>query len=257
MTAATLQTFAPIGLDELMERAALLARLDRKYILPLSDLPGFLAGLAGQAQVLDIDGDREFNYRSVYFDTPELDSYLAAAHRRRRRFKLRVRSYLDSGLHFLEVKTRGQRGITVKERIPYCGDGLEVGSTSRTHVDEVLTEARIESAHLRFEPTLTTQYRRTTLFLPDSGSRVTIDTGLNWTLPGTSAGNTIDQAIVETKSAGSASYVDRLLWAHQYRPRAISKYATGLAALRPELPANRWNTVLRNQFDTMTEVGAR
>ena len=50
------------------------------------------------------DGRRWFRYRSHYFDTPTLSSYLAAAHRRPRRHKVRSRSYLDSGQHFLEVK---------------------------------------------------------------------------------------------------------------------------------------------------------
>jgi hypothetical protein len=30
----------------------------------------------------------------------------------------------------------------------------------------------------------------------------------------------------------------------------MSKYATGLAALRPDLPANRWSAVLRRHFAT-------
>ncbi len=179
---------APIGLDELVQRAQLMARLDRKYVLPAAELPTLTAGLAADVRVLDIDGRREFSYRSVYFDTPELDSYLAAAHRRRRRFKLRIRSYLDSDLHFLEVKTRGQRGTTVKERVPWTGEPLDPGSAARAHVDETLAEAGIPSRHLRFQPVLTTHYRRTTLFVPTTGSRVTIDTGLSWSLPGSAEG---------------------------------------------------------------------
>ena len=69
------------------------------------------SGCRRDVRVLEIDGPRAASrYRSVYFDTPDLDSYLAAARRRRRRFKIRIRSYLDSGRHFLEVKTRGRAG---------------------------------------------------------------------------------------------------------------------------------------------------
>ena len=55
-------------------------------------------------------------------------------------------------------------------------------------------------------------------------------------------------AIIETKSGSAPSSADRTLWHHGYRPQRISKYATGLAALHPELPANRWHRVLDRHF---------
>lgn len=255
-TASVLDGFGSIGLAELVERAPLLHRLDRKYVLPVRDLPTLLAGLVGPnaVRVLEIDGRRQFDYRSGYFDTPDLDSYRAAAHRRRRRFKLRIRTYLDSDLRFLEVKIRGTRGTTVKERISYAGADTELGAEARGFVDAVLAGAGIRSEQHRFEPVLTTRYRRTTLFLPAGSSRVTIDTGLSWELPGALAVGPLDLVVVETKSQRSVSPVDRLLWSMKYRPCSLSKYATGLAALRPELPSNRWTPLLRRHFHTLTEA---
>ncbi|MEV0174326.1 polyphosphate polymerase domain-containing protein [Streptomyces sp. NPDC050803] len=244
-------TLRPIGLDELVARAELLTRVDRKYLLPATELPLVLTGLGKDARVLEIDGVRQFGYRSLYFDTPELDGYLAAARRRRRRFKVRIRTYLDSGLHFLEVKTRGPRGTTVKDRIPYDGDLRQLGPAPREFVDGVLSGAGIDSARFRLVPTLTTTYRRTTLFLPAGGSRLTIDTSPAWTLPDGSAGlRAPDRAIVETKAGRAGSGADRLLWSLKHRPVPVSKYGTGLAALRPELPAHRWLPVLRRHFPT-------
>ncbi|GAA2639744.1 polyphosphate polymerase domain-containing protein [Streptomyces vastus] len=254
MTAAidpVVAALRPIGLDELVERAGLLTRLDRKYMLPVADLPFVLGGLDDDVRVLEMGvGQREFGYRSVYFDTPAMDGYLAAARRRRRRFKLRIRSYLDSGQHFFEIKTRGPRGTTVKQRIPYEGDFRRLGGEARAYADTVLAEAGINSGGFRFVPTLTTFYRRTTLFFPDTGSRLTVDTGLTWTLPDGTALRTDDRAIVETKSGRAGSGADRLLWSLGHRPCPVSKYGTGLAALRPELPANRWLPVLRRHFPT-------
>jgi hypothetical protein len=247
---AVVRTLRPIGLDELVERASLLSRLDRKYILPIADLPFVLGGLADDVMVLEMDGLREFGYRSVYFDTPGLDSYLAAARSRRRRFKLRVRSYLDSDQHFLEVKTRDGRGNTVKNRIPYAGDHLRLGSDALAYAGTVLAEAGIHTGPLQFEPVLTTHYLRTTLFVPSPGSRVTIDTGLAWILPDGAALGTPERAIVEIKSERVTSDVDRLLWSMKHRPCSVSKYGTGLAALRPDLPSNRWHPVLRRHFHT-------
>ncbi|GAA3193743.1 polyphosphate polymerase domain-containing protein [Dactylosporangium siamense] len=231
----------PIGLDELVAQAALLTRVDRKYLLPADRLPRVLRGLAGTARVLDIDGRRRFGYRSDYFDTPGLDSYLAAAHRRRRRCKVRVRTYLDTGGRYVEVKTRGPRGTTVKERIRYRGgiDHLSAGALDGIHVPW-------EPELLR--PVLITRYERTTLYLPASGGRVTVDAALSWHLDDGTTLRAPDRVIVETKAAGGACEADRLLWSFGHRPCSVSKYGTGLAALRPDLPANRWRSTLRRHF---------
>ncbi|MDW4907260.1 polyphosphate polymerase domain-containing protein [Streptomyces sp. ADMS] len=242
----------PIGLDELVERASLLTRLDRKYMLPIRELPLVLGGLGADVRVLEMAGERHFGYRSVYFDTPELDGYLRTARRRRRRFKLRIRTYLDSGDHYFEVKTSGPRGTTVKQRIPYDGDLWSLNPSARAYADDVLAGAGIDSGGFRFVPTLVTSYRRTTLLLPASDSRVTVDTGLTWTLPDGTGLRTPDRAVVETKSGRAGSEADRLLWSLKHRPIAISKYGTGLAALRPGLPAHRWLPVLRRHFPNVS-----
>ncbi|MGW2048759.1 VTC domain-containing protein [Streptomyces sp. NPDC001858] len=251
---AAVGALRPVGLDELVAQAELLTRLDRKYVLPLADLPFVLGGLDTDARVLEIDGERDFGYRSRYFDTPQLDAYLGAARGRRRRFKVRIRSYLDSGLDFLEVKTRGPRGTTVKQRIPYDGCEGSDGAfdrAGRAFVDAVLASAGIDSRGFRLRPALTTTYRRTTLLLPDDGSRLTVDTGLVWALPdGSRALGAADRVVVETKAGRAGSGADRLLWSLGHRPCTVSKYGTGLAALRPELPAHRWLPVLRRHFPT-------
>jgi hypothetical protein len=241
-------TFAAISLDELVGEAALLTRLDRKYLLPASSLPSFLGQMPADVRMLEIDGQRDFSYRSIYFDTAGLDSYHAAAHGRRRRFKVRVRTYLDSGLDFVEVKTRGARGVTVKERIPYDGDGSRLGPAGVEYAHSVLNDAGIPAEGLDFHPVMATYYRRATFFVPETGSRVTVDRDLAWVLPDGSTTRMPGSVVVETKSARSASDVDRLLWSLGHRPCRISKYATGLAALRPELPANKWHSLLHRHF---------
>ncbi|SEP89849.1 hypothetical protein [Streptomyces radiopugnans] len=54
--------------------------------------------------------------------------------------------------------------------------------------------------------------------------------------------------MVETKTGSTPSAADRLLWRAGHRPSRISKYATGLAALRPDLPAVPWRRTLRRNF---------
>ena len=57
-----------------------------------------------------------------------------------------------------------------------------------------------------------------------------------------------DIAVVETKNPATPSPADRALWEAGYRPTRISKYATGMALLHPELPANRWYRTLTHEL---------
>ena len=54
--------------------------------------------------------------------------------------------------------------------------------------------------------------------------------------------------VIETKTGSALSSVDRLLWRRHCRPCRMSKYGTGLAALRPHLPATHWRRTLRRGF---------
>ena len=240
-----LDTLEAIGLDELTERASRLTRVDRKYLVAASDLDAVVAGLGASTRVLEIGGLRASSYESVYFDTDGLASYLAAARRRRRRFKIRTRTYVDSELCFLEVKTRGGRSLTVKDRVEHPVAESASLESDDGYVDFALTEAGIDGVGIdELHPTLVTRYQRTTLFVPDDDSRATIDTALGWTVPGGETIETPGLVVVETKSGSTPSPVDRLLWAHGHRPANISKYGTGMAAIHPELPSNKWRRIL-------------
>jgi hypothetical protein len=233
-----------LSLDELNNVASLLTRKDRKYLVPLEVAEALVAqdGL----RVLEIDGLRTFRYESVYFDTPDRISYLHAAHKRRRRFKVRIRSYLDSGLCSLEVKTRERRGLTVKHRLPYRVPSR--GQLTEEALEFINGFETIAPVGRQLRPSLTTRYNRTTLYDPGSMSRVTIDTDLQCERPDGSSVSLPDIAIVETKTSGPPCPIDHFLWEAHRRPVKISKYCTGLAALTPGLPANKWNRVLRTHF---------
>ncbi|MCP4307506.1 MAG: VTC domain-containing protein [bacterium] len=243
-SAPHLDNLAPVSLAELNNAAALLSRKDRKYLVPLTLAEQLIA--QNGLRVLDIDGRRTFRYESVYFDTPDRISYLAAAHKRRRRFKVRTRSYLDSGLCSLEVKTRERRGFTEKHRMGYntlCRAQLTESAMEFVNGFETIAPV---SRDLR--PSLTTRYTRTTLLHTSSMSRVTIDTDLQWEPTDGRILSLPDMMIVETKTSGRPCAIDHFLWDVQQRPTKISKFCTGLAALTPGLPANKWNRVLRTHF---------
>lgn len=244
-------TARPIGLEELLAVAALQTRVDRKYLLPAQDLD--LIELADpDLRVLTIAGRTDHGYASRYLDTPTLDAFELAAHARPRRFKVRERTYLDSGEQFLEVKTRSRRGETIKDRLPLAGaTRAEVARFAPAMVRE-RTGNELAALH----PTLEVTYSRTTYLLPASASRVTVDTDLTWTSLLTPE-HTRDGAsrlpatltlpgwvVVETKTDGRPCALDALLWRRGIRPIRLSKYTCGLALTTPSLslPTNRWHS---------------
>jgi hypothetical protein len=243
-----LAALTPVGLDELTERASLQTRVDRKYLLPLADAAALVGELRSTVRVLQIDAVRTFGYESVYFDTPDLACFRLAAHKRPIRYKVRTRTYLDSGQCWLEVKTRDRRGRTVKQRLAYDTRDRDVLTGEGTQFVRDALAGTVpsggEPAGLR--PTLVTRYRRTTLLVPADDSRLTIDTDLVCLTDEDRALHLPARAVVETKTTGHASDVDRLLWRRGHRPVQVSKYGTGLAALHPGLPGAKWRPVLRH-----------
>jgi hypothetical protein len=75
----TVDALEPISLADLDAIAALQVRNDRKYVVNDTIVDHMLCELAGGLQILQIDGLRAFNYRSVYFDTSNFDLHHAAA----------------------------------------------------------------------------------------------------------------------------------------------------------------------------------
>ncbi len=234
-----------ISLDSINGAAALQTRVDRKYILDGGQLVSLLSALGHRLAALEVNGQRSFGYESVYFDTVDLESFRAAAYKRRRRFKVRTRSYVDSSTTMLEIKTKGQRGATVKTRRSHeFRDRRKLDAGAQDFIDSLLGRPQLASS---LAPVLTTRYDRMTVVDLDDVTRMTIDSGLRCATPdGASIG--LDKFIVETKSAGAPSVVDRQLWSQGTRPTRLSKFGTGMAALDPSLPSNKWNRTLQQHF---------
>lgn len=245
-----------MSLAEVTETADLQTRTDRKYLVPVADFRRMIDWLDEGLAVLEIAGLRTFGYESVYFDTPQLQAYHDHASGRRRRFKVRTRTYLDSAQCALEVKTEGGRGETVKERTDY--DMADRYRLTEAASELAAVQIGSQSTAQRLQLALTTRYARTTIVDLVGRSRMTCDVDLRFTGgAGTGAGSgPTAMVLVESKTAGAASRADRLLWHLGHRPIGLSKYCAGLAVLDPTLPANRWNRVLRRHFDWRPALAA-
>ncbi len=232
------QDLAPISLADMDSSAALMSRVDRKYFIPR----GLLAQLLPDGlSVLQIGEVRTFRYRTVYLDTPDFAFFRQHVQRRRHRFKVRTRLYCDSGDSRLEVKSKGLRGLTVKQRRPHDPSRLGVlDRDGRAYVTSLIDR---DAGELR--PVLETDYRRTTL--TDGHHRITIDQDLESVsgarrIPGPA------EVLVETKSPNGAGALDRMLLRTGIRPHSVSKYCLAASLLYPQLRGNDWARIRRRYW---------
>ncbi len=59
-----------------------------------------------------------------------------------------------------------------------------------------------------------------------------------------------------TSSARAPSVLDQWLWQHHVRPTKISKFCSGLAAINPDLPANKWHRIITRHWQTQPRTPA-
>ncbi|MDN5860472.1 MAG: VTC domain-containing protein [Pseudonocardia sp.] len=234
------------SLEQVQSVADLQTRVDRKYLVPAASFADLIGRTGERLSVLTIGRRHQFDYESVYFDTSDLIAHRRHAHGRRRRFKIRTRSYVDSGQTVLEVKTEGGRGETIKDRHPYrLADRYQLTPDARTIVAQQIGDHA--AAHC-LDLSLITRYLRTTLVDYSTGSRLTCDVDMVFSDHQRNRPGPDDLVLIESKTTGKTAAVDTLLWRMGHRPVSISKYCAGLALLDPDLPANPWNRVLRRAF---------
>jgi hypothetical protein len=194
VVAGSLAGLPAASLADVIERVALQARVDRKYLVPVDQFAELVERLPGGWAVLEIERRRGFAYESVYFDTPDLLTYRQHLQGRRRRYKVRTRAYLDSGDCAFEVKHKGPRDQTVKARLPYpVAARAHLTAEAREFLADQLPEAYGQPAP-RLAATAVTAYQRTTLADVGRGTRLTCDVDLVCTGAGRPYVNTCQSA---------------------------------------------------------------
>ncbi|TDC47694.1 polyphosphate polymerase domain-containing protein [Actinomadura sp. KC345] len=240
----------PIGLAQVLERAELQTRVDRKYLVPAAMAEAILPRLGGEYAALDIGGRRRFRYSSTYFDTPDLLTFRQHRQGRRRRFKIRTRTYLDSGECVFELKLAGVRNVTDKRRMPYeATRRAEMDGAARVFLEEVLLDAYRVNAPDTVVPSATTGYLRSTLVQLSGPGRVTLDASLTCTRDGAGMAADPGMVLIESKSERADAPVDRILRDLGVRPAKMSKYCVAVGVLYPDVHANPWHAAMRACFD--------
>ena len=232
--------FGAITLDELNRQSALLDRMENKYVVQHESARAIVKGLKDDFNLLTIGDRAVFTYETIYFDSVNLAAYRAHAQGRRKRFKIRSCHYVDSGLYYFEVKLKGVRDRTIKERLRH--DGSEHGRMSdatKAFVRDRFREVYGEDFPHEIGPTLKMQCKRITLVGKGNPERVTMDFDLAYfRTDGSAVPVPEGSVIVEVKSERGLGVADRVIRGLGVRDSSYSKYFIGLKAARPELKDN-------------------
>lgn len=244
--AESLSYFDTISLDGLNTKAAMLERLDQKYIIPATLLRPAFDAFRDIFEVLEIDGKRAFSYVTRYFDDVERRSYYDHHQGRRKRCKVRVRSYVDAGFSYLEVKLKDKRDVTVKKRLKVSGPLDELDQSCKDFIDLCYSGLYGVPLGRTLLPVIGIQYERITLVAKEGGERMTIDTRLDFFAGDRTREVSPEMFIVETKSAKGNGIADAILRSLHLHPTSrCSKYCIGMAALGQVDRTNRFLPALK------------
>ena len=235
-----LKTFAPISLEQ-MSSVKLMNRTDTKFVTTQQRLQQLLTMALKDYYIQEIDGQRNLEYDTTYFDTRGFDMYCEHQHGHANRQKIRFRTYCISGLQFMEVKTKNNHGRTKKKRMEVTDMNLR---------DE--EKRQFLSEHLRYDagslqPALNNHFSRITLVNRAKTERLTIDSSLRFhNLQNDLMLDMGDLVIIELKRDGQVfSPVLEMLHQLHIHPHGFSKYCMGSAlTCQRLLPVNRFKTKL-------------
>ena len=249
-----IRTYDPITLDE-MSGIKLMNRTDTKFVTTVDRLMLVLSKARDEYRAQEVDGRRIATYYTAYFDTPECNMYTVHQNGHAGRQKLRIRSYVDSGLNFLEVKTKNNHGRTKKKRIDMVGfDPMhpDHGIRFQRQDEQYKVYDEFLRKHLRYDPAIMSEklenhFNRITLVNKCKTERLTIDTGLCFhnLLTGRDADLT-GLAIIELKRDGlQPSPILEMLRELRIKPCGFSKYCMGSAFTNPSLKRNNFKERMR------------
>ena len=232
--------FETIKLKE-MDEVKLMNRMDHKYWFHTDFLPGLLSSVNDDYYVLEIDGQSELPYSTTYFDTQQNKMFVAHHNGKLNRYKIRRRSYVSSGICFLEIKFKNNKGRTMKRRI---SSDIHSINFNEKESDFIKNSSPYSSGDLSL--TLINSFSRITLVNKNLKERCTIDLNLAYEYHEKKI-SLSDLVIVEIKTDGNAksSPLAKALNEERIRAAGFSKYCVGRTVTDPYLKRNYFKNKIR------------
>jgi hypothetical protein len=217
-----LQRFDPISL-EAMDSVKLMNRTDTKFLFTAGQFEHILDDIVEHYRILEINGTRSSRYKTLYYDTPNLDLYMAHHKGKLNRYKVRHRTYLETDAGFLEVKFKNNKGRTIKDRVPE----KRAPHSWQLNSEQFLRRVTPFDPQLLI-PTIWVNYSRLTLVHKSESERVTLDTFLEFEKDGTirQMPNLVIAEVKQDKK--KASYFIQMMKKHRIREGSLSKYCLGV-----------------------------
>lgn len=229
-----LANLKPITLDE-MKEIRLMNRTDTKFVTSKETLARMLELAQGKYYAQFTEGSKIANYMTTYWDTDGHRFYLEHHNGRAPRQKVRVRTYMDSDLTFLEIKTKNNHGRTKKKRVQVPSQQI----TGENGNEEFLQE-KVHLGIADIHPTVRNQFHRITLVNYGKTERLTIDYDVQFHNMETGKdANVGPLVIIELKRDGNVySPVLDILRQLRIKPSGFSKYCIGSVMTNKSLKQN-------------------
>jgi len=227
-----------------MEGVALMKRTDTKFVIHTDHLNGILSPLQQDYRILEINGKRLMSYTSAYFDTIKHRFYKEHHIGRKVRAKVRVRTYIDSQVQFIEVKQKNNKGQTIKSRIKT--DGQNLVENTNSYANQLLNLGE------QLQKTISNDFKRVTLVHKQAKERVTIDTKIRFNEQFWDPNLVVIELKQEQLKRNSPLF--QTLKAFQIHPSRISKYCLGMSTAYPHLRTNNFKPLFRNIRKTLAKL---
>jgi hypothetical protein len=222
-----------------MQDIRLMDRIDSKFVAPVSRLPLLLSKMEPYFMVQLHNEQTVASYSTQYLDTEELDMYLMHQNGKLNRQKVRIRSYVESELSFLEIKNKNNKGRTKKIRVPVSYS--HISSVQDLDTKETFWENSLFHRQ-NLSPSLSNTFKRITLVNNRKTERVTIDFDLEFHNHRLGNCEAVEQLmILELKQDGwQHSDFRDILQDMRIKQSSFSKYCIGTVLTNPHVKYNRF-----------------
>ena len=226
--------FSPISLKN-MDEVKLMNRSDTKFTFSVQKLPILLEKLVPFYDVLEINEKRLHSYKSLYFDTDDRKFYNDHHNRRVNRHKIRFREYEDSGLIFLEVKCKNNKGKTIKKRMKVDKIPNTLSNDHQRYVTNIMGYSLPVSSKQWIN------FNRVTLVHKKQKERLTIDVNLNYSdgIANGDLGKVIIAEVKQERMSRSSDFI-RIAKDLKIYPMRLSKYCFTTMQIDHSLKKNRF-----------------
>jgi hypothetical protein len=233
-----LNKFESVTLKQL-DSVKLQNRMDTKYILSKAQLALLLEGIKEEQFVLEIDNTRVFNYKTIYFDTPDFQFYKDHHNGCVNRIKVRSREYVESKLSFYEIKRKlfGTRTDKQRKIIPAIYQEVPLADYN------LIQYKRLKNKPI--EKKLTNHFKRITLTNKKFTERITIDLEIGFD-NGKKQIQLSELVVIEVKQGKADVFSNTIQMLKKLRVHesSFSKYVIGVSLLEENIKHNNFKPIL-------------